>query len=204
MKALIGRKIGMTQSYGDRGRVEPVTLLAAGPCVVTQLRSLDKDGYAAVQLGFGESKKIAKSLAGHLKLSGAKSHILREFRLSKTDQQSEFKVGDQLDVTQFEAGQLVGIVGTSKGKGFAGTIKRHNFHRGPKTHGSKSYRAPGSIGSMYPQKIFKGKKMAGRMGTDRVTLHTVKVIDVDPAENLLVVKGPIPGANKSIVTILGE
>ena len=204
MKALIGRKIGMTQTYGDRGKVEPATLLAAGPCVVTQLRSLDKDGYEAVQLGFGERQKIAKSLAGHLKPSGAKSRIVREFRLPKADAQTEFKVGDQLDVSQFEAGQYVGIVGVSKGKGFAGTIKRHNFHRGPKTHGSKSYRAPGSIGSMYPQKIFKGKKMAGRMGADRVTLHQVKVIDVDASENLLVVKGPIPGANKSIVAIVGE
>ena len=201
MQAIIGRKIGMSQMFGDRGKVIPVTLVEAGPCVVTQLRDAAKDGYTAVQLGFGEAKKLNKPGTGHLKASKAKSSVLREFRWP--EQPDGLKVGDTLDVSQFEAGQQVKVTAISKGKGFAGTVKRHNFNTGPKTHGSDDYRTPGSIGSMYPQKVMKGKKMAGRMGHDRVTIKNVKIADVQPEKNLLALTGAVPGANRSIVIIKG-
>ena len=205
MKALIGRKLGMTQIFGERGKTQAVTLLQAGPCVVTQVKTADKDGYIAVQLGFGEAKKLSKPATGHLKSSQAKSRYLREFRVQPAaddaDTSGELKVGDKLDASQFEVGDEVTIVGISRGKGFAGTIKRHNFSRGPKTHGSMSYRRPGSIGSMYPQKVFKGQKMSGRMGNDRVTLQKVKIAEVKPEEQLLAIAGPVPGPRKGLVLI---
>lgn len=198
MKALLARKIGMAQSYGSHGKVEPVTLLVAGPCTVTQIKTADKDGYSAIQVGLGEAKKPGKTASGHLKASGAKSEVLREFRM---DDLADLKVGDKLDVNQFEVGQTVNIAAISKGKGFAGVIKRHNFQRGPKSHGTIGVRGHGSIGSMYPQKVFKGKRMAGRMGQDQVTLKQVKIIDVDPADNILAVQGPIPGPRRGLITI---
>lgn len=199
MKALLGRKVGMTQIFNPDGTSTPVTLLEAGPCQVTFLRTPERDGYSAVQIGFGHSKKPTKSEAGHLKASKAQHRYLREFRA-----ETELSVGDRLDASQFEVGDKVAVTATSKGKGFAGTIKRHNFHRGPMTHGSRNKRRPGSIGSMYPQKIFKGKKMAGRMGNERVTTKNLKVCSVDADSNLLAINGAIPGRKGTLVMIKGS
>lgn len=201
MKALIGRKIGMTQTFGEKGALTAVTLVQAEPNTITQIRNLDKDGYMALQLGFEEQKKLSKSQQGQLKASGANSKIKREFRLATTA--DEAKVGDKLDVSQFSGGDEVTVVAVSRGKGFAGTIKRHNFHRGPMSHGSKNKRGPGSIGSMYPQKVYKGRKMAGRMGAAQVSLRKVKVLEVDSAAHILALKGPVPGPRKGLVLIRG-
>lgn len=190
----------MTQIFDDEGRLQPVTVLQAGPCVVTQLKTVDNDGYTAAQIGFGEAKKPGKAIQGHLKASGSKARHLVEVR---TDADEQLQVGDELKVELFEAGEAVQVTGVSKGKGFAGTIKRHNFHRGPKTHGSHNYRAPGSIGAGYPQHVFKGIKMAGRMGHDRVTVKNLKVTLVDTEQNLIAVKGAVPGPNKGLVLIKG-
>lgn len=201
MKAFITRKIGMTSTINEDGVVTAVTLLSATPNTVTQLKDVEKDGYTAVQLGFEENKKVSKSLAGHLKNSKANSKIIREFRIDELDE--ELKVGDVLSADSFNVGDEVQVTGTSKGKGFAGTIKRHNFHRGRKTHGGRSYRRPGSIGSMYPQKIFKGKKMAGQMGHERVTVKGLKVELVDKELNVIGVSGAVPGPRKGIVILKG-
>jgi large subunit ribosomal protein L3 len=210
LKAIIGRKIGMTQAFSEDGDITPVTLVQAGPCTVTQIRTIENDGYQAMQLGFEEAKKLGKAIAGQFKKAKVSPRIVREIRLKEVTSDNEEsaeetlkEVGQKLDVSQFEPGDVVVVTGVSKGKGFAGTIKRHNFHRGPKTHGSRSYRRPGSIGSMYPQKIFKGKKMAGRMGSDTVTKRSVKVFSIDPSQNLLALAGSIPGARRSIVIIKG-
>ncbi len=202
MKALIGRKLGMTQTIADSGEAVAVTVLQAGPCVVTALKTTDHDGYEAVQLGFGKARRPGKALKGQAS-SGDVPAYKKEFRMSPSDA-TELKLGDQLDVSQFAVGETVRVTAVSKGKGFAGTIKRHNFKRGPKSHGSKSYRAPGSIGSMYPQHIFKGKKMAGRMGHEQVTLKGLKVMDIDGENQLLVLSGPVPGPRKSLIFISGE
>lgn len=204
MKALLGRKVGMTQQFNDQGESVPVTLVQAGPCFVTQVRTTDKDGYNALQLGLQTAKKVKKPQAGHLRASKARASVLREVRLPETDGQDEqpaYSVGDRLDVSVFEPGDRVMVSGTSKGKGFAGTVKRHNFSRGPLTHGSHSQRRPGSIGSMYPQKIFRGKKMAGRMGNETVTTKNLTIAEVLPEDNLLAIKGAIPGPNKGTVFI---
>ncbi len=220
MKALVAHKLGMTQVFGDKGKLIPVTLVKAETCIVAGMRSLDKDGYEAAIIGYGESKNPGKATKNQFKdLKVTPKHI-KEIRLpnnlnienSDSEEESDasedtapamMKAGDKLEVSMFKPGDEVTISGTSKGKGFAGTIKRHNFHRGPKTHGSKSYRDPGSIGSMYPQKIFKGKKMAGRMGQDKVTVKKVTVVDVDVSENLLALVGAIPGSRNSILVITG-
>lgn len=201
MKALIVRKVGMTSSIADDGAVTAVTLLLATPNVVTQVKNEETDGYMAIQMGAEVSKKIGKTMAGHLKASKAESKIIREFRID--DQPDDLNVGTQLAADVFSVGDVVQVTGTSKGKGWAGTIKRHNFHRGRKTHGGGSYRRPGSIGSMYPQKIFKGKKMAGQMGAERVTVRNLKVALVDMEHNIIGVTGAIPGPRKGIVLIRG-
>lgn len=220
MKALVAHKLGMTQVFGDKGKLIPVTLVKAETCVIAGLRSVDKDGYAAAIIGYGEKKNPGKALKNQFKDLKVTPKYVKEVRLTavanlensdldeKSDDETsskstEMKIGEELDVSMFKPGDEVTISGTSKGKGFAGTIKRHNFHRGPKTHGSKSYRDPGSIGSMYPQKIFKGKKMAGRMGQDKVTVKKVTVADVDTSENLLALVGAVPGSRNSIVVITG-
>lgn len=205
MKTLVGRKLGMTQAFGKDGSAMGVTLVEAGPCTITQIKTAEKDGYSAIQIGFGEAKKINKPQSGHLKKSGSKAAVLVEAPVGESKEgQQEPKVGDKLDVSLFEVGEAVTVSGTSKGKGFAGTIKRHNFHRGPKTHGSRSYRKPGSIGSMYPQKIWKGKKMAGQMGNETVTTKNLKIAEIKPEDNLLAINGAIPGATGSIVIIKGQ
>lgn len=202
MKALITRKIGMASVIGDDGALSAVTLLLATPNVITHIKNTEADGYQAIQQGFEEvkSEKIGKALAGHLKNSKANPKIIREF-IIEGELDENTKVGERLSADLFEPGDIIDVTGTSKGKGFAGTIKRHNFQRGRKTHGGRSYRRPGSIGSMYPQKIFKGKKMAGRMGHERVTTKKLKVAFVDNELNVIGVAGAVPGPKKGIVLL---
>ena len=200
MKALITRKVGMTSTIAEDGVVQAVTLLSASPCVVTQVKTLDTDGYQAVQLGFETAKKMGKALKGHFKASKVEPKIVREFRTNETE---DLAVSTELTAEVFSIGDTVHATGTSKGKGFAGTIKRHNFQRGRKTHGGRSYRRPGSIGSMFPQKIFKGKKMAGQMGDERVTVRNLKIALIDTELNVIGVTGAVPGPRKGIVVIRG-
>jgi large subunit ribosomal protein L3 len=202
LKALVTRKIGMTSVIGDNGALNAITLLSATPNVITQIKSPEVDGYQAVQVGFEQVKeaKVGKALAGHLKIAKAMPKIIREFRING-ELDENIKVGEQLGADLFEVGDVVDVTGVSKGKGFAGTIKRHNFKRGRKTHGGRSYRRPGSIGSMYPQHIFKGKKMAGHMGHQRVTTKRLRVAIIDKELNLIGVVGSVPGPRRGIVLL---
>jgi large subunit ribosomal protein L3 len=196
---MIGRKIGMIQIYDESGHALAVTAIEAGPCFVTQVKTVAKDGYDAVQLGFGEARRLRSPQRGHLKgLGQLKS--LREFRVAELE---ATKVGDQVDVGLFKAGDLVDITGVSKGKGFAGVVKRHHFAGGPKTHGqSDRHRAPGSVGATTtPGRVFKGLRMAGQMGNRRVTVRNLEVVEVDPGRNLLLVKGAVPGAGNGLLLI---
>jgi large subunit ribosomal protein L3 len=201
VKALLAKKIGMTQIFDESGVMTPVTVLEAGPCVITQLKSEERDGYSAVQIGFGEAKHQAKPQAGHLKPAKANSRFLTEYRVD--GDQPEMTVGDELKADVFAVGDSITVSAVSKGKGFAGTIKRHNFARGPMSHGSHNHRAPGSIGAGYPQHVFKGQKMAGQMGNKAVTVKNLKVMEVDVENNLLVVRGAVPGPKKSLVMVRG-
>jgi large subunit ribosomal protein L3 len=201
MKALITRKVGMTSTIAEDGAVQAVTLLKSEPNVITQLKNEETDGYTALQLGFETDTKLGKAQAGHFKASKATPKVAREFRLDEITE--EMKLGEQLSADQFEIGDQVHITATSKGKGWAGTIKRHNFHRGRKTHGGGSYRRPGSIGSMYPQKIFKGKKMAGQMGHEQVTVRNLTVALIDNENKVIGVTGAVPGPKKGIVLVKG-
>lgn len=202
MKALLTRKIGMASTVADDGSVVGVTLLSAEPNVVTQLKSVEVDGYSAVQVGTGELKKIGKAIAGHLKSAKAKSATMREVRTNELPE--DLKVGDKITAEVFSVGDSVQVVSTSKGKGWAGTIKRHNFQRQRKTHGGKgNTRKPGSIGSMYPQHIFKGTRMAGQMGNDRVTTKGLKIALVDTELNVIGVTGSVPGPRKGLVLVQG-
>ena len=202
MKALITRKIGMTSTIAEDGQIRAVTLLSATDNVVTQVKNTETDGYLALQVGFEKANKVGKAQTGHFKASKILPKIVREFRTNELDE--NISVGTTLNAESFEVGETVNVTATSKGKGWAGTIKRHNFNRGRKTHGGRSYRRPGSIGSMYPQKIFKGKKMAGRMGHDQVTVRNLKVALVDTEQNLIGVTGAVPGPRKGIVIIRGK
>jgi 50S ribosomal protein L3, bacterial len=203
MKALLGTKIGMTQIISEDGRAVPVTLIQAGPVTVTQVKSVDIDGYNAVQVAYGEGKNLSKAVAGHTKPAQVNPKHIREFRVAELPE--GLKVGDTIDVTQFALGDIVDATGTSKGKGFAGTVKRHNFNTSKKTHGGNgNVRKPGSIGSMYPQKVFKGKRMAGRMGHDRVTVKNLEVAYVDNINNLIGLKGAVPGPRKGLIVIGGK
>ena len=203
MKALLGTKIGMTQIISEDGRAVPVTLIQAGPVTVTQVKSVETDGYNAVQVTYGEGKNLSKAVAGHTQTAKVTPKHIREFRVEALPE--DLKVGDVIDVTKFELGDVVDATGTSKGKGFAGTVKRHNFNTSKKTHGGNgNVRKPGSIGSMYPQKVFKGKRMAGRMGHDRVTVKNLEVAYVDAASNLIGLKGAVPGPKKGLIIIGGK
>lgn len=196
---IIGRKLGMTQIFSDNGRAEAVTAIEAGPCAVIQVRTAANDGYNAAQLGFGEVKRLKSPQRGHLKELGKFRH-LREFRV---DSSEDIEVGTKVDVSLFQAGDLVNITGVSKGKGFAGVVKRHHFAGGPKTHGqSDRHRAPGSVGAgTSPGRVLKGKRMAGHMGNSRVTVRNLEVLEADPARNLLLVKGAVPGARNGLLLI---
>jgi len=184
--------------------VSAVTLLSASPCVITQIKSVDTDGYSSVQVGFEESKRTNKAQENHFKKSGIMPKVVREFRTEDIELPEDLKVGSTLTAEVFSVGDVVEVTGTSKGKGFAGTIKRHNFKRQRKTHGGKgNTRKVGSIGSMYPQRIFKGKKMSGHMGNDRVTVKNLKIALVDAEKGILAVTGAVPGPKQSIVLVKG-
>ena len=200
MKALIGRKVGMTQVIQDDGVVVPVTLIQAGPCTVISVRDEETDGYSAVQLGFESNEKLNKAQAGHAKKAKVTPKVIREFRV---DAEEATEVGSSFNVTEFELGDVVTVSGTSKGKGFAGTIKRHNFARGPMSHGSRNVRRPGSIGSMYPQKVYKGRKLPGQMGAAKVSVKNQTVALVDEKRNVIGIRGMVPGPRDAIVTIAG-
>lgn len=202
MKTLLGTKIGMTQIIGTDGVTTPVTLIQAGPCTVTQVKTTEKDGYNAVQIGFGQGKNLSNAVAGHVKAADVSPKVIREIRVDEID--GEMSVGSQLYVNIFTVGDSVDVTGTSKGKGFAGNVKRNNFNTSKKTHGGNGYvRKPGSIGSMYPQKVFRGKRMAGQMGAERVTVKNLTIAYVDTENNLIGVKGAIPGPRKGIVMVGG-
>ena len=196
---ILGRKMGMTQVFAADGNAHPVTVIEAGPCYVTQVRTLGKDGYEAVQLGFGEATKLNSPEKGHLKSIPAGRH-LREFDV---DDVGEVEVGQKVDASLFAEGEIVDVIGTSKGKGFQGVMKRHHFHGGPKTHGqSDRGRSPGSIGATTtPGRVWKGTRMAGRMGGDRVTMKNLEVLRVDPDRNLILVRGAVPGAKEGLLMV---
>lgn len=201
-KGLIAKKLGMTQVFAEDGRRIPVTVVEAGPCVVLQKKTVEKDGYSAIQVGFVEkdSSKASRAVVGHSKLAGQGvfSH-LREFRIDNVDQ---YSVGDMLNADIFAVGDYVDVIGTSIGKGFQGVIKRWGFRGGRSSHGSCFHRAPGSIGSSaYPSRVFKNKKMPGQLGNERVTVQRLQVVRVDTADNLLLIKGAIPGAKNGIVLV---
>ena len=195
---LIGRKVGMTQVFAEDGTMVPVSVVAVEPNTVTLLRTHERDGYTAVQVGAGTARRTTKPRAGQLK-DLPKVRDVREFRV---DDVTDFEVGQTLDVSLFADGESVRITGVSKGKGFAGTIKRHHFRRGPETHGSDSHRAPGSIGGgTYPGKVFRGTPMAGHMGHDRVTVKHATIVRSDAERNLLLVRGPVPGPRNALVLV---
>jgi large subunit ribosomal protein L3 len=199
---LIGRKLGMTRVFGDDGTVVPVSVIEATPNTLTRLRTPEQDGYAALQLGAGVARRQTKPVAGqfkHLEREQQKPARVREFRVDSTD---GYEIGQTLDVSLFEVGELVDVTGVSKGKGFMGTIARHNFKRGPKTHGSNNYRQPGSVGAgTTPGRVFKGTKMSGHMGDEQVTVKKLQVVRIDADRNLLLVKGGVPGARNALLLI---
>jgi len=195
---VLGRKAGMTAIFAEDGTMVPVSVVVVEPNTVTALRTLEKDGYSAVQLGAGSRRRLTKPRAGQLKDLPPVSDT-REFRV---DDVTVYEVGQKLDVSLFAEGDIIDVTGVSKGKGFSGTIKRHNFRRGPETHGSDSHRAPGSIGAgTFPGKVFKGTGMAGRMGNDRVTVKKMTVVRADAERNLLLIKGAVPGARNALLMV---
>ncbi|MBE7557078.1 MAG: 50S ribosomal protein L3 [Anaerolineales bacterium] len=203
MAEILGKKVGMTQIVDEKGIIIPVTVIEAGPCYVTQKKTVENDGYSAIQLGFGDlrQKSLNKPKAGHLKKSGTPAvKYLREFRVANSD---DYQEGQKIDASIFAAGDMVDVIGTSKGKGFAGGVKRHGFSGGPKTHGqSDRWRAPGSVGAgTTPGRVWKGTKMAGRMGNDRVTVQNLKVALVDVEKNVIAVRGAVPGAKNGLVIV---
>ncbi|CBH22318.1 large subunit ribosomal protein L3 [Acetoanaerobium noterae] len=202
MKAVLGRKLGMTQVFAEDGRLVPVTVIEAGPMVVTQIKNKETDGYEAVQVAFGEvkEKRVNKPLRGHFAKAGVGfKKFVREF---KVEDLSAYSLAQEIKVDVFEAGEKVDAIGTSKGKGFQGPIKRHNQSRGPMTHGSRYHRGPGSMGAASdPSRVFKGKKLAGHMGAERVTIQNLEVVKVDVEKNLILIKGAVPGPKKGLVVI---
>ncbi|WP_018131280.1 50S ribosomal protein L3 [Effusibacillus pohliae] len=199
MKGILGRKLGMTQVFTEDGKVVPVTVIEAGPCVVLQKKDLQNDGYEAVQLGFADKKRANKPESGHAAKAGTTpKRYVRELRGVDL---AQYEVGQVVKADVFSAGELVDVVGISKGKGFAGAIKRHNQARGPMAHGSRYHRGPGSLGSIAPNRVFKGQTLPGRMGGERVTVQNLEVVKVDPERNLLLVKGSVPGPKNSFVTV---
>lgn len=204
MKFILGLKLEMSQIFDEKGNQTPVTLIEAGPCHVTQIKIKEKDGYGAIQIGFGEAKKVTKAVAGHLKNLG-KLLFLREFRADPPEIDGrELKRGDRIDVSIFKEGDLVKVSGLSKGKGFAGVVKRWHFRGRPATRGTKhELRTPGSVGTSFPERVIKGKKMPGRMGFERVSVKNLKIVKVDQGNNLLAVKGAVPGAKGTLLEIRG-
>ncbi len=201
MKSLITRKLGMTTTIDEDGVVHAVTLLSVDEQTVLHHKTSEKDGYTAVQIGAETAKKLSKSVAGHVKLANVMPKLIREFRITEIPE--ELNIGAKINADVFSIGDIVNVTGTTKGKGWAGTIRRHNFHRGRKTHGGRSYRRPGSIGSMYPQHIFKGTRMAGHLGHDTVTTRNLKVALIDLDKKVIGVTGAVPGPKKSVVIVKG-
>ncbi|MCL6476833.1 MAG: 50S ribosomal protein L3 [Peptococcaceae bacterium] len=200
-KAILGRKVGMTQVFTAEGLAVPVTVIEAGPCYVVQKKTLEKDGYGAIQVGFGEKRErlFNKPLKGHFNKAGVRPlRFLKELRLEDWD---SYQVGQEIKVDVFNSGEKVDVVGTSKGRGFAGGIKRHGFHRGPMAHGSKYHRRPGSLGAKGPARVFKGRKLPGHYGAERVTVQNLEVVRVDADRNLLAVKGAVPGPRGGLLII---
>ena len=201
-RGLLGKKLGMTGFFTPEGRYLPVTVIEAGPCVVTQIKTRATDGYDALQLGFGEKRKsrVNKPLQGHYKKSGEQCfRYLREFSV---DNPEEYNLGQEITVDMFNVGDRVDVVGTTKGRGFAGVIKRYGFHRGPMTHGSRNVRRPGSIGcSAWPAKVIKGKKMPGQYGNDRKTIRNLEIVDIRSEDNVIMVKGAVPGAESGLMAV---
>jgi large subunit ribosomal protein L3 len=207
INGILGKKVGMTQVFAPTGEVVPVTVVEAGPCVVTQVKTKDVDGYEAVQLGFEETKRLNKPEKGHIEKQGresqAKLPMMRNLREVHVEKAAEHKVGEKVDASVFKAGDIVDVVGVSKGKGFAGVVKRYHFAGGPKTHGqSDRHRAPGAIGSgTTPGRVYLGKRMAGRMGNDRVTVQNVRIVEADPERNLILIRGTVPGGVNGLLLI---
>ncbi|MEN3005307.1 50S ribosomal protein L3 [Dehalobacterium formicoaceticum] len=200
-KMILGKKVGMTQVFSPEGKLIPVTAIEAGPCVIAQVKSEATDGYNAIQIGFGavKNKNVTKAMKGHFaKADAAPVRFLREMRVDSPD---TYQMGQNIDVSAFETGEKVDVVGISKGKGFAGTIKRWNFSRGPMAHGSKNHRRPASAGAKGPARTFKGKKSPGHMGGERVTIQNLEIIKVDLEKNLLLIKGAVPGPKKGLVMV---
>lgn len=200
-KGLLGIKVGMTQIFSDRGEVVPVTVITAGPCQVIQKKSVEKDGYNAIQLGFQPKKehRVNKPEKGHFDKAGTQPYqYIREFRVENTD---SYEVGQEVAVDLFAEGEKIDVVGTTKGKGFQGTIKRHGFRRGPDTHGSDYHRRTGSLAAKGPARVFKGRKLPGHMGVNKVTVQNLEVIRSDKEKNLLLVKGAVPGPREGLVII---
>ncbi len=201
-RGMLGIKLGMTAFFSPEGRLVPVTVVETGPCVVTQIKTMATDGYNALQLGFGERKqsRVSKPLQGHYKKSGDTCFVhLREFFVENPE---AFEVGQTITVELFDVGERVDVAGTTKGRGFSGVIKRHGFHRGPVTHGSKNVRRPGSIGcSATPSKVVKGKKMPGHYGHERQTIRNLEIVDIRPDNNLVMIKGALPGPKSGLVAI---
>lgn len=201
MKGILGKKLGMTQIFTEAGNVVPVTVVEAGPVVVTQIKTTEKEGYNAVQVGFADAKEksLNKPQKGHLAAANVLKKHLKEFRMDSVE---EFTVGQEMKADIFTAGEMIDVTGTSKGKGFQGPIKRHGQSRGPESHGSRYHRRPGSMGACsFPGRVFKNKKLAGHMGSVTVTVQNLEVVRVDADKNLILVKGAIPGAKGSVVTI---
>ena len=201
-RGIIGKKLGMTGVFSPEGRYIPVTVIQAGPCVVTQVKTTSRDGYKALQLGFGEKKKskINKPIAGHLEKSGGGCFgAMREFSVENIN---EYTAGQRITLDMFSIGQKIDVTGITKGRGFSGVIRRHGFHGGKKTHGSHSHRIPGSIGcSAWPAKVIKGKKMPGQYGNDKKTMRNLEIVDIRPDENLIFIKGAVPGHKSGLVEI---
>jgi len=200
-KGILGKKIGMTQIFTTEGRVVPVTVIEAGPCPVVQKKTVATDGYNAIQLGFSVLRESLsnKPRKGHFQKASLKPmRYVREFRISDVE---SFEIGQEVKVDLFTVGDKIDVVGTSKGKGFAGMIKRHNASRGPMAHGSKYHRRTGSLGAKGPARVFKGRKLPGRMGGERVTIQNLEVVRVDADKNLILIKGAVPGANKSLLIL---
>jgi len=201
MKTILGRKVGMTQLFTENGECVPVTVIEAGPCIVVQKKTMERDGYTAVQLGFGDKREnlFNKPQKGHFTKAGVKpKRYLREVRVDDVD---SYEVGQEIKVDIFAPGEHVDVVGVSKGRGFSGGIKRHGFHRGPMAHGSKYHRRPGSLAAKGPARVFKGRKLPGHYGAERVTVQNLEVVRVDAGQNLLAVKGAVPGPRGGLVTV---
>jgi len=201
-RGILGKKLGMTGIFTSEGRYIPATVIEAGPCVVTQIKTKETDGYDALQLGFGAKRpsRVNRPLQGHFKKSGDRCfEFIREFSVENP---ADYNIGQELTVDMFQVGERVDVVGTTKGRGFSGVIKRHGFHRGPMTHGSRNIRKPGSVGSSaWPSRILRGKKMPGQYGNDRKTVRNLEIIDIRSDDNLILIKGAVPGAESGLVSV---